>query len=309
MISSFFSKTKPINYVVLSIFLVLFFGFYHFLGVSHKVLDDNYLLDVLSLIALVVQMLLINEIVRTEKVTGFSSYAMLFFVLLLVVFPETMMDRNVVFCNFFILLSLWRMLAVKSIKNVRSKIFDASFFIGVASLFIDWTLVFLALVFLVINLYDKGIFKNWLVPFLAIITVGILTFTTFLLYNDFQFLEEHYRFRIGFFKENLTSFKMIKSIIYNVLLLIVASLVFLKLRQKGGGKLLALRILFFAFLLSIIITLLSSNTTTSVLIGFFPASVFITNYLETFKQNRYKEVALVILLFLPFFILAVQLSS
>ena len=309
MISSFFSKTKPINYVVLSIFLVLFFGFYHFLGVSHKVLDDNYLLDVLSLIALVVQMLLINEIVRTEKVTGFSSYAMLFFVLLLVVFPETMMDRNVVFCNFFLLLSLWRMLAVKSIKNVRSKIFDASFFIGVASLFIDWTLVFLALVFLVINLYDKGIFKNWLVPFLAIITVGILTFTTFLLYNDFQFLEEHYRFRIGFFKENLTSFKMIKSIIYNVLLLIVASLVFLKLRQKGGGKLLALRILFFAFLLSIIITLLSSNTTTSVLIGFFPASVFITNYLETFKQNRYKEVALVILLFLPFFILAVQLSS
>ena len=309
MISSFFSKTKPINYVVLSIFLVLFFGFYHFLGVSHKVLDDNYLLDVLSLIALVVQMLLINEIVRTEKVTGFSSYAMLFFVLLLVVFPETMMDRNVVFCNFFILLSLWRMLAVKSIKNVRSKIFDASFFIGVASLFIDWTLVFLALVFLVINLYDKGIFKNWLVPFLAIITVGILTFTTFLLYNDFQFLEEHYRFRIGFFKENLTSFKMIKSIIYNVLLLIVASLVFLKLRQKGGGKLLALRILFFAFLLSIIITLLSSNTTTSVLIGFFPASVFITNCLETFKQNRYKEVALVILLFLPFFILAVQLSS
>ena len=309
MISSFFSKTKPINYVVLSIFLVLFFGFYYFFGVSRSVLDDNHLLDVLAVLALVVQMLLINEIVRTEKVTGFSSYAMLFFVLLLVVFPETMLDRNVVFCNFFLLLSLWRMLAVKSIKNVRSKIFDASFFIGIASLFIDWTLVFLALVFLVINLYDKGIFKNWLVPLIAIITVGILTFTIFLLYNDFQFLKEHYRFEMGFFKENLTSFKMIKSIIYNVLLLIVASLVFLKLRQKGGGKLLALRILFFAFLLSIIITLLSSNTTTSVLIGFFPASVFITNYLETFKQNRYKEVALVILLFLPFFILAVQLSS
>ena len=309
MISSFFSKTKPINYVVLSIFLVLFFGFYYFFGVSRSVLDDNYLLDVLAVLALVVQMLLINEIVRTEKVTGFSSYAMLFFVLLLVVFPETMLDRNVVFCNFFLLLSLWRMLAVKSIKNVRSKIFDASFFIGIASLFIDWTLVFLALVFLVINLYDKGIFKNWLVPFLAIITVGILTFTIFLLYNDFQFLKEHYRFEMGFFKENLTSFKMIKSIIYNVILLIVASLVFLKLRQKGGGKLLALRILFFAFLLSIVITLLSSNTTTSVLIGFFPASVFITNYLEAFKQNRYKEVALVILLFLPFFILAVQLSS
>ncbi|WP_435624064.1 DUF6427 family protein [Flagellimonas sp.] len=309
MISSFFSKTKPINYVVLSVFLVLFFGFYRFFGVSPAILGDNHLLDILTLVTLVVQMLLINEIVRTEKVTGFSSYAMLFFVLLLVVFPETMTDRNVVFCNFFLLLALWRMLAVKSIKNVRSKIFDASFFIGIASLFIDWTLVFLVLVFLVINLYDKSTFKNWLIPFIGIITAGILTFTTFLLFNDFQFLEEHYRFQINFLKSDLTTFKMIKSGIYTGAILVVVTLVFLKLRQKGGGKLLSLRILFFAFLLSVIITLLSSNTTTSLLIGFFPASVFITNYLETFKQNRYKEVALVILLFLPFFILAVQLSS
>ena len=309
MISSFFSKTKPINYVVLCSFLVVFFGFYYYYGPFFDFLNQNYFFDSLALLALVLEMLIINEIVRREKVTDFSSFAMLFFVLLLVVFPESMIDRNVVFCNFFLLLSLWRLLAVKTAKNIKHKIFDASFCIGVASLFVNWALIYLVLVFLVINLYDRGTFKNWFIPFIAILTLGILTFTSFQLYGGLPYLETHYQFQINFLKQDFKTFEIVKSSIYVFASLVIMTLAFLKLRQKGGGKLLSLRILFFAFVLSVVVMSFDLNKMSTALLGFFPVSVFITNYLETFKQNRYKEVAIVILLFLPFFILGVQLSS
>ena len=309
MISTFFSKTKPINYVVLSAFLVLFFGFYHIYGPSVPVLNENYGLNTLILIALLVEMLMINEIVRREKVTDFTSFAMLFFVLLLVVFPESMMDKNVVFCNFFLLLASWRMLSVKTIKNVKHKIFDASFCIGVASLFINWALIYFVLVFLVINLYDRGNFKNWLVPIIGIFTVGMLTSGVLYLYDGLSFLEDHYRFQFNFLMADYSLFEILKSSIYIFISLVIMVLVFVRLRQKGGGKLLSLRILFFSFILSGLVLLLSIPSLNAALLGLFPVSVFMTNYLESVKQNRYKELALVILMFLPFFILAVQLSS
>ncbi|MEM9363432.1 MAG: hypothetical protein AAGA43_12395 [Bacteroidota bacterium] len=309
MISSFFSKTKPINYVVLCSFLVLFFGFYYIYGPFFGSLDQNYFFDSLALLALLLEMLIINEIVRREKVTDFSSFAMLFFVLLLVVFPEGMIDRNLVFCNFFLLLSLWRLVSIKTAKNVKHKIFDASFGIGVASLFINWALIYLVLVFLVINMYDRGTFKNWFVPLIAICTLGILAFTTLQFYGGLPFLEAHYRFQINFLRQDFKTFEIVKSSLYVFASLIIMILAFLKLRQKGGGKLLSLRVLFFAFVLSVIVMSFDLNKMGMALLGFFPVSVFITNYLETFKQNRYKEVAIVILLFLPFFILGVQLSS
>lgn len=295
--------------MVLCSFLVLFFGFYYIYGPFADLLGQNYLLDMLTLIALLLEMLIINEIVRREKVTDFSSFAMLFFVLLLIVFPESMLDRNIVFCNFFLLLALWRLLSVKAIKNVKHKIFDASFSIGVASLFVDWALIYLILVFLVINLYERGTVKNWFIPFIAIATMSILAFTSFQFYDGISFLENHYRFQINFLVQDFTTFEIIKSSLFVFSTFLIITLAFLKLRQKGGGKLLSLRILFFAFVLSVVVMSFNLNKMSTALLGFFPFSVFITNYLETFKQNRYKEVAIVMLIFLPFFILGVQLSS
>jgi len=224
------------------------------------------------------------------------------------VYPEIMMDWNMVFCNFFLLLSLGRLLSMRTIRNIKHKIFDASFFIGLASLFVDWALLYLVLVFLVINLYDQRNFKNWLIPFIAIIVLGILAFTVLQFYDGLPFLKNHYQFQINYVNRDFTSFEMIKSIFYVFVIISMTILVFLKLRQKGGGKLLILRILFFAFILSVTIMSFSSKDTNFALLGFFPASAFLTNYLETIKQKRYKEIAIFLFIFIPFLILGIQLS-
>ncbi|TXN37611.1 hypothetical protein FVB32_04805 [Flagellimonas hymeniacidonis] len=309
MISSFFGKTKPINYIVLSVFLSFFYGMFLFLGSERNINVDVLPLELLTLTVLLFSIYLISRIVRVEKVTDLSSFAILFFVLLLVAFSNVLIDKNGIFTNFFVLLAVWRLLSIKSIKNVKHKIFDASFLICVASFFYDWALVFLILVFVVINIYDRKTTKNWMVPIAAIISVFILSFAIFKLYDMLHFYREHYRFSLGLLNTNFPSQPGItKLIIYASLILLVTFLVFLKVRKKGGGKLLPLRIIFLTFLIGLFISLFESMDSSLLLLTFFPAAVFLTNYLEAIKKARLKEAVIVISVLLSFLVFALELN-
>nr|WP_299346016.1 DUF6427 family protein [Allomuricauda sp.] len=296
------------NYVVLVVFLLLYYAFYLSYQLSIQIWKENLALHILAMGALFLELLVINEIIRKEKVTGFSSFSMLFFALLLLVFPDTLLDQNGIFANFFLLVAIWRLLAVKSMKNVKHKIFDASFFICVSSLFYDWTLVFLLLVFLVINVYERNNFKNWIVPLVAIMVVGVLSFTVLQLSGDLSFFERHYTFEVEFLKEGFPQAKSAKLVAFSFLFLILMTLVFLKLRKKGGGKLLALRILFFAFLVSVVLAFLKLKSSAPIILGFFPAAVFLTNYIETIRNVRYKEIALSLLILIPVLIFFTEIT-
>ncbi len=310
MISSFFGKTKPINYIVLSVFLFLFYSLLVLIGLEQNNIIDTIPLEVLTFGALLLILYVINEIVRVEKVTDFSSYAMLFFVLLLVTFSDTLTDKNAVFATLFLLLALWRLLAIKSIKNVKHKIFDASFLICVASLFYDWAIIFLVLVFLVINVYDRKTAKNWVVPFVAIATIFILMYAIQKLYGATSFFEEHYRFSIDFLNGNFfETGPNIKLLIYVLLIVVVMSVVFLKVRKKGGGKLLRLRIVFLAFILGAIISFFRTENASPVILTFFPAAVFFTNYLETIKRVRLRDLFIGLCTLLPLLLFVLELNQ
>lgn len=309
MISSFFGKTKPINYVVLSVFLFLFYAGFVFLKANQEISVDTIPLNVLAVGVLLLSIYIINRIVRVEKVTDFSSYAIFFFVLLFVTFSKVLGDKNAIFCNFFLLLAVWRLLAVKSIKNVKHKVFDASLLICVASLFYDWALVFFLLIFFVINVYDRKTFKNWLAPIVGVLTFFILVFTFLKVNGELSFFVDHYRFSIDFLKPNFfTRPAMIKLLFYVFLLLVVMSLVFLKVRKKGGGKLVPLRIVFLAFIFGVFINFIKSVDASPVLITFFPAAVFLTNYLETIKKAILKEVVVGICIALSFLLFLLELN-
>ncbi|KQC30593.1 DUF6427 family protein [Flagellimonas eckloniae] len=310
MISSFFGKTKPINYIVLSVFLFLFYSFFHFFIQNKEVILDTIPLEVLTIGVLLFTIFIINYIVRAEKVTDFSSYAMLFFVFLIVAFSDTIEDKNAIFCNFFLLLMAWRLLSIRSLRNVKHRLFDASFLIGIASLFYDWALLYLALIFLVINVYDRKTVKNWLVPLLGLFTVFILTFTILKTTDNLSFFAEHYTFSIdtinsGFFSEYANN----KLIVYALLMLILMLVVFLRLRQKGGGKLVVLRIVFLFFIVGVIVSIFKPKGASPILITFFPVAVFLTNYLETIRKTRLRELAFGTLIFIPILVFLLEISK
>lgn len=309
MISSFFGKTKPIVHFVLVLLLLLFYFGRIFLVAGEKSFFEEFPMEFLAFGVLLLVIFIINQIVRTEKLTDFNSFAMLFFVLLAIAFSEEFEHKNAIFTNLFLLLALWRLLSIKSVKNVKHKIFDASLLIALASLFYDWALVFLVLIFVVINMYDRKTFKNWLVPLLGVATIFVLTFTTLKVLGSLDFFEQHYQFTLSFLEAySFLQVLNVKALVYFILVVVIAILVFLRMRSVGGGKLLHLRILFLALVFGILITLFTPVDESPVLITFFPASVFLANYFEAIKRSKLQEVVLVLCLLLSFLLFALELN-
>ncbi|MDF0714762.1 DUF6427 family protein [Muricauda sp. 334s03] len=294
MISSFFGKTKPINHIVLAIFLFLFYFTNVFFQLNGQKINQVIALKLVLFAVMLFAVFIVNQIVKTEKATESNSYAMLFFVLMIVSFSDELVLQNVIFANFFLLLAFWRILSIKSTRSVKHKIFDASLLIAIASLFYDWALAFMLLVFFVIGVYDRKTLKNWLVPFLGMATIYMLTFTVLKLNGALNFFEDHYQFSLGLFTtKSFFQVLNIKTLIYLILTVIVSVTVFVRLRNVSGGKLLLLRIVFLIFLLGTCITLFTPADASPVLLTFFPSAVFLTNYFEGIKKRKFQEVLLI----------------
>lgn len=309
MISSFFGKTKPINNIVLASFLFLFYFTNVFFQLGDQKLNQVIPLEMMLFAVLLISVFITNQIVRTEKATESNSYAMLFFVLLIVSFSDELVLQNVLFANFFLLLAFWRILSIKSTKNVKHKIFDASLLIAIASLFYDWALAFMLLVFFVIGVYDRKTFKNWLVPLLGVGTIFILAFTVLKLKGSLNFFEDHYQFSLGLFtSKSFFQVLNIKTLIYLILTILVSIAVFIRLRNVSGGKLLLLRIVFLIFVLGTGIILFTPADASPVLLTFFPAAVFFTNYFEAMKKRRLQEALMVGFVVLACSLFAVHLN-
>ena len=112
MISSFFAKTKPINYLVLLGFIGSFYTALQFFWNRDAFEAKNIWITLLALLTLLLSVYVINGLVQQNKVTELSSFAMLFFVVLTIMFPKSILDNNVVFANLFILLGIKKLLEV-----------------------------------------------------------------------------------------------------------------------------------------------------------------------------------------------------
>ena len=308
MISSFFSKTKPINYLVLLIFLLVFYVINLF---GLKISWDNALMLVLVLIALVLQVIGVQDIIRKSKTTNTTSFAMLFFVLLCMAFPQVLNYNGAVFCNLFLMLSLNRLLTLKTLKHVKSKIFDATLWICIASIFEPWALLFLGVVFLAVYVYGANEFKNWLVPLMAVIFFVIITSAFLSITKNIIFFEKHYIFSVETeFLEGFIKNFNIKSFIYIVTILSLILAVFIKQGYQGVGRIVHLRLLLVYFLIAVFIFSIKNtdgNNYMVLLYSFFPAAVFATNFLETLKKKSVKELFLVSCMVLPLAMLVIDL--
>lgn len=304
MISSIFGKTKPINYIILLVFLFFFYWFAQFFLFVQSELSEELFNKMGFLILLMCSVFLVDFIVKRNKLTKTNSFAILFFTMLIVVFPEVLTDENAIWCNLFLLLAARRLLSIKSLKNIKVKIYDASLWITVASLFYDWAIVYIILVFIAIYLYDPKNGRNWLIPFTGFFTVAMISYAILLIVDNPSFLEKHYQFN---FELNVAYFthigNSIKLVIYILMTAIAGLVAFVKLRSSGSGKIIAMRLMALYFIISMItVVLISADNTYPVLMTFFPAVIFFTHYIESIKKPNMKEIVLIAAVIVPFLI-------
>jgi hypothetical protein len=124
MITSIFKKSTPINYSLMGILMVLFFFLYQF----HSATGANSLVVMVQkvgiLIILFASLFLSNFIVKKNGLTKNSSYTILYYFLFLLFFPNILNNINLLLANFFILLSMRRLVSLQTLKAPKEKIFD-----------------------------------------------------------------------------------------------------------------------------------------------------------------------------------------
>lgn len=205
MISSFFSKTKPVNYLLLVLLLlaIVLFKSAFFVGGTH--FSQEFLLEQgVGLLLLLVSFALVVFIVSKNKLTNRNSYAFLVFVMLFAFFPEVLTNQTLILANVFVLLAYRRLISLRSMMRTKAKIFDSFLWLGIAFFLFHWAFPLLILPFLGILLFQAKSFKNWLVPYLAALTLAIL-FSVYQIYFGGGF--ENYQLPVFELSFNIEKYK------------------------------------------------------------------------------------------------------
>ena len=154
MITSIFSKSKPLNFIIVFFITVLAFVVANLNRLTEPITAEYILKQVILFFVCYVSILVLNFVVSKNSLTLNNNYEILLFSLFLLAISQTTLDTNILFANLFILFSLRRILSLRSQANINKKLFDAAFWIAIATLFYFWAILFFVLIFVSLILYS-----------------------------------------------------------------------------------------------------------------------------------------------------------
>jgi len=132
-------------------------------------------------------------VVKRNTLTKQNTYILFIFVCLSFAFSACFQHYSVIIAGLFLMLALRRIISMRSQIEVKKKIFDAAFWIAIASIFYFWSLLFLVVLYMGILFHGTTTYKNWLIPLLSILIVMLFCFT-YSLYNGgvFNFVNSYF---------------------------------------------------------------------------------------------------------------------
>jgi hypothetical protein len=309
MITSVFKKSTPLNYSLVVILMLVFFLIYQFQEVSWMSSGVLLLQKSGILLVLLASIFIANFITKKNGLSKDSSYTIFFYFLLLLFFPSVLNNVNLILANFFILLALRRLISLQSLKASKEKIFDASLWIFVATLFHFWSILFLVLVFISIIFHVSRDYRNWILPFIAFFTIGIvfLLFAVIWDVNVIEFINRNVstNFKIDYFTNNYQNGAL--SIYVSVALFFVVSM-FLTLSNRPQLLHTSFKKIIASFFIGVIIFLISSNKSNDLLVfTFAPIAIMATSHIEIVQQQMKREIVLAVFIVCSLFAFFSQL--
>ena len=267
MIASVFKKSTPLNYA-LTVFLVLFFFFIYQIQDTSWIASGVLLLKkAFTFLVVLASIFLTSFIGKRNGLTKNSSYTAIFFLLLLLFFPTILNNLNILLANFFILLALRRLISLQSMKASKEKIFDASLWIFVASMFSFWSILFLILVFISVIFHVSRDYTNWVLPFIAFIAVAIFFafFTSFFGINILDYWHQNTQIDIAIDYFTNTNQNIAFSIYVSVALFFVFSM-FITLSHRPSITQTSYKKIVASFFIGVIVFVLSANKSSDFLL-------------------------------------------
>ena len=303
MLTNFFSNSKPFHFILISLLLFVGYTFHNF-QISSFENDFIWLIQLTFKFGLyIILMLIFGFIIKKNNLTQINSYALFIFVCLLLLTPNVFQNSKPILSTVFILLALRRILSFNSKKNIQKKILDASLWIGIATLFYFWSILFLLVLYAaLIQLASKN-FKLFLIPIIGMFVVFIICTIYFLYLDNNMYWFTDYE---NFTSFDFSSYKLLKNFfsLFVILLMIVISLVFkfLNFTKTPLRKKSKYWIIIFTLITGIIIVILTAQKNGIELIfTIVPISILFSNFIEAIQRKWVSEVMLWFILIAPIF--------
>ncbi|HLV46726.1 MAG TPA: DUF6427 family protein [Flavobacterium sp.] len=309
VLNSLFEKNKPISYVVIAVLLFVVYAIDLIIepGFTHSLLGWTKMIF-LSLL-MVISVLLVQFIIFKNKLSEQNMYALFFYTCFLILFQTYFNNSSAILANFFILLAIRRIFSMNSLIQLRLKIFDASLWIFVATIFEPWCILYLVLLLFSIVWYRANDYKNWLIP---IISAGVIAtiFYTICIFSGFSFFEyweNHFVMNFDFsYFEN--TYQNIALAIFSSIACLFFFAKILTIRNIPMSEHHNYYKILLCFLTGIAVYVLSDIKTNSLLVySFFPLAILGANYVEKLPKLWMKETVLASILVISIIIFVLQI--
>lgn len=305
MLTRFFGKSKPVNYLLVGLFMALFF-LVHAL-ISGKLFETatDFLKQLALLVVFVFSMLLADFIARKNDLSRKNTYVIFFFAGFCTMFPDVFMRPNVLLAHFFILLALRRIISLKTKKDTQKKIFDAALWISVASCFDFWAVAFVIILYINIVFEAGDNFKNYFIPFVGFAAVTMLANVFALIFQNAFYLPLDWVGTTGFNFSYYNALAVLVplSFILTLTFWMIGSF-FSKINQHSKKRVYSTRLMLLTMAVALVILVVSPHKNGSEMAYLaFPLAVFTSNFIEFPKEKIFKETLMWVFLFLPFVVL------
>ena len=299
MITSVFSKSKPINFIIVAVYVTLLFVI-----TNYTLLFSNLNSSLITLFKWVITLFLVfllDFIVAKNNLTQRNSYAIMTFGLLFGMFPEAMTHLDQLLSSLFVLFALRRLISLHTKLSIKKKLFDAGFWIAVAALFYFWAILFFALVIVALIYYSQNDFKNVIVPFAGIATVLVLLLIYNIVVNDVYFRPSDFE---RYASLDYTAYNNKQSILKFTVLFtsFIWTLIyyFRTLPDKNKKLKPSYFIISWASIIAFLIAIIAPiKNGSEYLFLFAPFSIIMANYIEIISERWFKEVFVALLIITP----------
>lgn len=304
MLTSFFGSSKPVNVIIVISFMTVAFFMTHFGNFTSDVSWQQITQTIGLWLVYLATMFVLNFIAQKNDLTKRNTYRIMIFAAFTAALPSALTHPQILISGLFVMLALRRIISVRSGIAIERKLFDASFWIAVASLFYFWAIAFYIVLFFGVLVFAAYNVRYWVIPFLGALSVIILTYCYVLYMGSDQSFVLDYLDGISFdFAAYNTSQVLVASAFF--LAIFIWSVLNYVLEMKNAA-LKARPVYALVLVLSIVtllIVIITSPKTGAAWYFFIPSlSVIVTTYIENAKGKLFKELLLWLIIGLPFVI-------
>lgn len=186
MLTKFFGTTKPLAVIVVMIYMTLGF-FYSNKSIFTNPFDALETLKTLGMwLLFIATMFILNFVSQKNELTKRNAYRTLLFGAFGLALPVALRDGSILLAGMLVMISVRRIISLRSGLHMERKIFDATLWVCLASMAYFYSWHFIIAIYFGIVLYRQMNIRYFLIPVLAIMCFFTIGYAVVLALDDTQ---------------------------------------------------------------------------------------------------------------------------